>query len=338
MKRAGLLLSLAMLLASCGTPQSGAGASATAPPRVIKLKAPYTAISVAQSPVWVANDTRLFEKHGLDVELTKIDTSTTLVPAMLSGEVGLAAGAEEAVISAGLTGADLVMIASGPTRVLFSIYARPGIGGLADLKGKKLGVTKTGASTDFAARYVLRKSNLTPDRDVTIVQMGGVPEILAALKGGQIDAGVLSPPTTFAAAKAGMQEVIDISKQDLAFYQGAIISSKSWLKDNREAASRYLKAYTEAIALMHREPAKAESIIGKYSRITDPEILSKSVKALLPVLPVDQTPKLDAVKTGLEQAAVSNPRARDADPTRFIDPTLMQDLVKSGFIKALRTS
>jgi len=255
---------------------------------------------------------------------------------MLSNEVQIAASAEEAVISAGLQGSDIVMIASGPDRLLFSIYARSGINSLADLKGKRIGVTRTGSSTDFAARYTLTRNNLTPDRDVAIIQLGGVPEILAGMKSGQIDAGVLSPPTTFAAQKAGLHEVLDLGQLDLRFYQGPGVARKSWLKDNREAAIRYLKAYSAAVALMHRDPKQAESAVSKYARQNDPEILTKSVEALLKVLPKDQTPRTDAVRTGLDQAALTNAKAKDADPNQFIDPSLMQELVRSGFLNSLK--
>jgi NitT/TauT family transport system substrate-binding protein len=324
---------LLMVAASCGPGTQPASPGAVTK---IKIKTAYTAISVAQSPVYVAKDEGLFDKYGLDADVTLIETSTTLTAAMLSGEIQIAASAEEAVISADLTGADLVMIASGPTRLLFSIYANPGISSLAELKGKKLGVTRLGASTDFAARYVLNRNQLTPGTDVTILQLNSVPNILAGLKAKSIDAGVLSPPTTFAAKKAGMKELIDMSQQDLPFYQGPVIARKSWLKDNREAATRYLKAYTAAIALMRADPKKAEAIIGKYAKQTDPEILSASVQSLLKILPLDQTPQIDAVKTGLDQAALTNARAKDADPKLFIDPSLMQDLKKSGFLNTLK--
>ena len=327
---------LASLASACGGASQAPATTESAPLQKIKIKAPYTAISVAQSPVWVAKEEGLFDRYGLDVELTRLQTSTVLTSAMISGEVQIAAGAEEAVISAGLQGADIVMIATGPTRLLFSIYTRPGINTLTDLKGKKLGVTRTGASTDFAARYVLNRNSLAPERDVAILQLNGVPEILAGLKAGSIDAGVLSPPTTFAAKKAGFNELVDISQQDLTFYQGPIVARKSWLKDNREAAIRYLKAYTAAIALMHRDQQKAQSVISTYSKQTDPEILSASVQALLKILPTDQTPKIEAVKIGLEQAALTNPKAKDADPKTFIDPTLMQDIIKGGFLNTVK--
>ncbi len=341
--RCGRLLYLVAVLAlvapACGpAAQAPAAPTESLPLQKIKLKAPYTAISVAQSPVWVAKEEGLFDKYGLDAELSYVATSTTLTSAMLSGEIQIAAAAEEAVISADLAGADLVMIASGPVRLLFSIYVRPGISSLADLKGKKIGVTRIGSSTDFAARYTLTHNNLAPDRDVAILQLGGVPEILAALRAGQIDAGVLSPPTTFAARKAGLQELVDLAQQDLRFYQGPVVARRSWLKDNREAAMRYLKAYTAAVALMQRDPQKAQSAISKYSQQTDREILSASVIALLKILPVDQTPTIDAVKTGLEQAALTNPKAKDADPNVFIDPSLMRDLIKSGFLNTLKAA
>jgi len=330
------LAAFVLLASACGAAQAPATPTESGPLQKIKLKAPYTAISVVQSPVWVAKEEGLFEKYGLDAELSYIATSTTLTSAMLSGEIQIAASGEEAVLSADLAGADLVIIASGPTRLLFSIYTRPGINSISDLKGKRLGVTRTGAATDFAARYVLTRNNLVAERDVTILQMGGVPEILAGLKSGAIDAGVLSPPTIFRARKAGLSELVDLSKEDLTFYQGPIVARKSWLKDNREAAIRYLKGYVAAVALMQRDQQKAQVAIGKYSRESDPEILSGSLKAVLPILPMDQTPRIDAIKTGLDQAALTNPKAKDADPKTFIDPSLMQDIIKSGFLNTLK--
>jgi len=311
-------------LGACGPP--GAGGQASPSVQKIKLKTAYSAVSVSQLPVYVARDLDLFERQGLDADLTYIATGTTLTAAMLGGEVPIAVLGEDAVISADLRGADLVMIAAGPERLLFSLYANPSVRSISDLKGRRLGVSKTGSATDLAGRYILSRNNLAPQKDVVIVPVGGVPEILAAMKSGAVDAGVLSPPTTFAAQKAGMHELVDISQENLPFYQGAVVVRKSWLKDNREAAKRYLKAFTEAVRLIHQEPDRVTTVLSKYTRQTDSTILSQSVSALTRVLPIDQTPRLDAVKTGLEQVGLTDPKARDADPGQFIDPSVVRGL------------
>jgi len=290
---------------------------------------------VAQAPVWVAKERGIFDKYGLDVDLSYVATSSTLVPSMLAGEIAIAAGAEDAVISAGLGGADVVMIASGPTHLLFSIYAPSSIQGLSDLKGKRLGVTRFGSATDFSARYVLSRNNLRPGDDVATIQMGGVPEIFAGLQAGAIDAGVLSPPTSFLARDAGMKELLDISKQDVEFYQGPLLARRAWLKDNREVAVRFVKAYIEAIATMKKDPAQAQEVVSKYTGDTDARILEQSVAAVLPILPLDQTPSLDAVRTGLQQSALNNPDAANADPNQFLDQSIVKDIISSGFLNTL---
>ncbi len=300
-----------------------------------KLKAAYTAISATQSPLWVALESGVFPKYGLDVEAPYIATSTTLTAAMLSGEVNIAVAAEEAVVSADLNGADLVMLAGGTNRLVFSVYAKPDIQSVQDLKGKRLGVTRTGSSTDFGARYLLTHNNLEPSKDVTIVQMGGVPEILTGIQAGALDAGVISPPTTFKAADAGLREVIDLSKSDLTFYQSPVIARRSWVQANRDAATRFLKGYLEGIAIMKKQPDKGQAIIGKYSNTTDPKILSSTLTQVLPLFPRDQTPEMAAVKTGLDQVALTQPKAVGADPNQFVDVTVMQDIIKSGFLESI---
>ncbi len=291
-------------------------------------------MSATQSPLWIALDSNVFPKYGLDVDAPYIATSTTLTAAMLSGEIGIAVAAEEAVVSADLNGADLVMLAGGTNRLVFSLYAKPEITSVQDLKGKRLGVTRTGASTDFAARYLLSKNNMQPS-DVTIVQVGGVPEILAAIQAGAVDAGVVSPPTTFKANDAGLHEVVDISKVDLTFYQSPVIARRSWVQANRDVATRFLKGYLEGIAIMKKQPDKAQQIIGKYTNTTDPKILSATLNQVLPLFPRDQTPEMSAVRTGLDQVALTQPKASDADPNQFVDLSVMQDIVKSGFLDTI---
>ena len=321
--------------AAAPAPSSGSPVASTTPYPRVTINSPYSAISVAQSPLWVAKDQGIFDKYGIDAQVDYLATSTSLVPSMIAGEVQLAAAAEDAVITSGLAGADVVMIGTGPNRLLFSIFTTPGIQGVADLKGKRLGVTRFGASTDFAARYVLNKNNLKPGDDVTVVQMGGVPEIFTGLQSGAVDAGVLSPPTSFLAQDAGLRNVDDISKENLSFYQGPIIARRSWLRDNHDVAVRYMKAYIEAIALMKQNPTLAMQVVGKYTNETDTAILQRSIEALFPILPLDQTPQLDAVQVGLQQAALNDPKATDADPNQFVDTSVMQEIVNSGFLRTL---
>lgn len=301
----------------------------------IKLRVPYTAISVAMLPTWVAFEQGLFKKYGLDVTMDYIATSPLLTAAMLAGEVQIAEAAEEVVITSGLSGGDLVILASGGERLLFSLYTQKEINKIEDLKGKSVGVTRKGSSTDFAARWLLTKNNLKPDIDVTLSAIGGVPDILAALLAGGIQGGVVSPPTTIRARQAGLKELVDISNLDLPFYQAPVIARKSWVKDNPETLRKFMKAYVEAISVIQKNKPAAKNAIGKYTSTTDDAILEESYTVFVKILPQAPYPKLDAIKVGLDQAALDNAKAKDADPNQFFDARWVEELDKSGFIASL---
>lgn len=304
-----------------------------APP--VKLRVPYTAISVAMLPTWVAYEQGLFTKNGLEVTMDYLATSPLLTAAMLSGEVQIAEAAEEVVITSGLEGSDLVILASGGERLLFSLYTKTDIAKVEDLKGKKIGVTRRGASTDFAARYLLTKFNLKPDQDVALVAIGGVPEILAALQGGAVEGGVVSPPTTIKAKQAGFKELVDISALDLPFYQAPVVARKSWVRDNPETLRKFMKAYVEAIAVIKKDKNVTKKAIGKYTQTTDDAVLEESYNAFVKILPQAPYPRLDAIKVGMDQVALTNPKAKDADPNQFFDARWVEELDKSGYIASL---
>lgn len=300
-------------------PAAGQATASTSSASKTKLKIAYSAISVSQLPMLVAQNLGYFSDAGLDTDLTYIPTAATAAAAELSGQVPIVTNTQDSVVDSDLKGADLVMLASGPQRLLFSIYTKPSITSVQELKGKKLGVTKVGSATDFAGRWVLTKNHLTAQKDVTIVGVGGVPEILAALSAGGVDAGVLSPPTSFAAEKAGMRVLVDISKEDLPYYGGAVTVSKKWLSQNQDTVRRFMTAWNRAVKLIHDQPDKAAQVLGVYSKQTDQQILLRSVQAVIPILPLDQTPKTDAVNVALQFAAETDPKAKGADPNQFID-------------------
>jgi ABC-type nitrate/sulfonate/bicarbonate transport system substrate-binding protein len=302
---------------------------------LVKVHLAYSAIAAPQLPLWVAFDQHLFQKYGLDPTLDYISTNPLLTTALISGDVQIAQLAEDGIINSGLQGADLVIIAPSTDHLLFSLFTRPEITKLSELKGKKIGVTTRGSATDFAARWLLSHNGFKPDTDVAIVGVGGVPEILTALSAGSIDGGILSAPTTIKAQQAGLKELVDLSTQDLPFYQSAVTVRKSWLKDNADTMRKFLKAYTEAIAVIKKDKLVAEQVLGKYTQTTDTAVLEGTYNPFVKVLPQVPLPRIDAINVGLDEIAASNSKAVGVDANQFIDPTWVSDLAASGFIAAL---
>ncbi len=321
-------------LAPTAVPPTTASPTASAP---IKLHVAYSAIAAPQLPLWVTFEQGLFKKYGLDVTLDYVATSQTLTASMLANEVQIAQLAEDGIITSGLEGADLVILAPSTDHLLFSLFVRPdaGIAKAADLKGKKVGVTQRNSATDFAARWLITHNGLKPDQDVTLLSMGGVPQILTGLASGAIDAGVLSPPTTFAAQKQGMKEVVDYGTLDLPFYQSAVTARKSWIKANPDVVQNFMKAYVEGIAAIKKDKAMAKQVLGKYSKTTDDSVLEQTYNTFVKILPNAPIPTKDALQVGLDEVAATNDKAKTADPNQFFDPSWVTDLDKSGFIAGL---
>lgn len=317
------------------TPAGATSAPSASTGSLVKLRVPYTAISVAMAPTWVAQEQGLFKKYGLDVTMDYVATSPVLTAAMLAGEVQIAEAAEDVVINSGLGGSDIVILASGGDRLLFSLYTKSEINSLADLKGKTIAVTRRGSSTDFAARWLLTKNNIVPDKEVAFINAGGVPDILTAMQTGQVAAGVLSPPTTTKARQFGFKELVDISAQELSFYQAPVIARKSWVAANPDTVRKFMSAYVEAISVMKKDKAATKTVIGKYTQTTDDAILEESYNAFIKILPTAPYPKLEAIQVGLDQAALDNSKAKDANPNNFFDPTWVGELDKNGFIAGL---
>lgn len=313
------------------------GSAQFAPPgeAADKLVIPYSSIGGSSAPIWVPGEAGLFEKYGLAVDVVYIATSTRIMQATLAGGVDLSFSGQEAAMTANLGGGDTVVLASGTNRLPFSLYVKPTYTRVEDLRGRKLGVSRFGSSTDFTARYVLNKHGLAPGKDVVVLQTGGVAESFAALKSGAVDGGIFSPPSTIKAAKEGLRELVNMGDEDLEMYAACVTASRAWIQSNEEKLRRFMKAYVEGIARIKKDKELTINVMRKYTRTDDREVLSATYDYFVRILPRNPTPTAKAIVNGLQLIAMRNPAAAKEKPERFIEPKYVKELKDSGFIDGL---
>jgi ABC-type nitrate/sulfonate/bicarbonate transport system substrate-binding protein len=302
----------------------------------VKLTFGYSAISGSNIPLWTAQDAGFFEKQGLDVTLVYISSGPKAVAAILAGELAISVASGEALVRARLNGADVVAIAEQTGTFVFSLVTLPSVKRPEDLKGKALGVTRFGASTHRGLLEALKHFGLVPGRDVTVLQVGGVPEILASMEGGRIAGGVLSPPTSIVAKQKGYHELLDIGSLGIPFQQAAYVAREAYLRQHPNVARAFVRGIVEAIHRVKSDRALAKRVLAKYTKVQDDAILEETYRLFVTnrLKPIPY-PAEAAIKTVLDDAAETNPKARAANPKEFMDPRWLRELEDSGFVRQL---
>lgn len=298
-----------------------------------RINIAYSAITGSQAPLWVAKEEGIFKRHGFDVELVYIAGGSIVTNALLAGDVQLARLGPNAVIQASSRGANLKMIANTVNTLVTSLMVRPEIRTPQDLVGKKVGVTRLGGNVDYALELVLKKWGLQRGKDVAVLQTGGNPQLLGALAAGSVDAGVLSSPTNLRATKLGLKELVDFSNLGILYPSSVVAINGDYLNKNRELLLRFLRAYSQGISRVSKDPATTMKAIGKYSKERDPEILAEVYR----VYGVKHLEKIPYVKVeGVQEVLRSmGMKAEETDALTFIDNSLVAELEQEGFFRRL---
>ena len=293
-----------------------------------KLTVGYTPISGASIPLFIALEEKLFHKYGYDVSGIFMGGSPLINSAILAGEFPLGYTGGGAIISSRLAGSDLIAIAS-PLQVLtIDGWARPEIKSIADLRGKRVGVTRFGASTYFAALSMLESAGVKPG-EVTFIQNGGVGESFAALTGGRVDVCMIGYPYGLRAKNAGFHLLFRPLTTDYGLFPTAAIAARdSWLKDarNRKVAVDFLRALGEGVMLARENAAVTKKALRKFTRVNDEADLQGSYDFYKDAFPrtlrVDEKAMANALKF------VEHPKAKGADVKQFYDNSLVEEAAK----------
>jgi NitT/TauT family transport system substrate-binding protein len=261
-----LQLALAIVWLAC----SGAPTSAQS------LKVPFAALSPNYAPLWIADHAGFFKKHGLDVQLVYISAGSVIVPAVLSGQVDIANMSSAPALAAWARGAELSAVGVTSNRLLHVIMTRSSIKKPEDLKGKKIGGDRYGSLSDLILREALRHYNLVPDRDVAVIQTGGLPERLGALKVGAVDGAIITGDTAIEAEKLGFHKLIDLSQLPIRYPSSTIIVGKAFLAAKRDTVKRFLRAWIEGIKIAKTDKETTITVMQKFLKTSDRSVLDKT--------------------------------------------------------------
>jgi NitT/TauT family transport system substrate-binding protein len=293
----------------------------------------YAATSGPHAVLWIARDAGLFEKNGLRTEVAYIRSGSTMAQTLVSGEIQMSQMGGPAMLAAGVAGMDLTFVAVALNTTPIVIMGT--VSRMEDLKGKAIGVTRYGSNTDISARFAIRKAGLQPEKDVALIQLEDYAGIMGGIHSGRIAAGALADPFTDAAKKLGYKEIADLAAMGLEFPFVGIATKKSYIKENIDTVQRFVRAYTEAIAIYKNNRELAMKITSKYTGIKDPAILASTVDFYAPKLQRVPYPTVGGLKFVLDQVGVRDPRAKNFSPETFMDLRFVKQLEDSGFIKGL---
>jgi ABC-type nitrate/sulfonate/bicarbonate transport system substrate-binding protein len=295
----------------------------------------WSAVSALNSPFWVMNDAGFLKQEGLDMELVYIASSPTVARATLAGEIVISGANSQVIVDVGLAGGDLVAMGAITNVVAFYVMAAPEIKNVTDLKGKVVGVTRFGASTDFGMRMLLSKYGLEAAKDVPFIQIGGMPELAAALSKKTVYAAPMSQPMVYVAQQAGMRMIANLAKEEIPFMHIGLTTSRKWVREHRPQAKAFVRAYGRSIHFMHTRKEQTRSIFAKYTKINDVGMLDGSIQYGYDFMEKIPLVKAQAFQVTLDQIAKSNPKAKQAKPEQFFDNTLVQELIDEGFFSKL---
>jgi NitT/TauT family transport system substrate-binding protein len=301
-----------------------------------RVRIGYSSISGAYTPIWVAHDAGYFAKEGLQDDIILIPSGTQLAQVTVAGEIEIGSLNGSSAIAAALQGADLKIIGNSGNKMVFSLYVRPEIKSVEALKGKKIGITRFGSAPDISVRYALRKYNINPDKDLTLIQLGFMATVAAGLQGGSIEGGVVSPPTQFAVDKAGFKELISITDMDFAFPNPALVAVGPIIRSKPDVINRFIRAYVRGIHRARTDREFTYKSMAKYTKIQDQVVLQKAYDFYMSKV-LEKAPYINmtGVQNVLDDLVKTVPAAKNAKPEQFVDMRFLDTLEKSGLLKEL---
>jgi NitT/TauT family transport system substrate-binding protein len=282
---------------------------------------------------------KIYQKYGIEAEYIALESGTIGMQTLLANEIQVLFTTGALAVTANLQGGDTAIVAGGINFFPFKLVVRPGIRSAADLRGRKLAVSRFGSASDYAAQLALEKLGADVKQS-TLLQLGGNQSRLSAMTTGAVDASVFSEPFASVAMKHGMRSLLDLAESGVPFPQNCFIVKRSYLSEKRNVVVNALKASIEALYLMKRDKSVAREVLKKYLRIDEDSMidigydyyLARHGEGILTL------PDKKGIEFVIADAAKTNPKAKGQTPEtlKVLDGSVLEEIKKSGFIEKVK--
>ncbi|HEU5239656.1 MAG TPA: ABC transporter substrate-binding protein [Pyrinomonadaceae bacterium] len=301
--------------------------------QLTKLNVGYVGVTSDNAAAFIARETGIYARNGLDVQLIYFNSGSTAVTALITGDTPISQTAGPGVINATMNGADAVMIAGGNVTLDYWMLSRPEIKTPEQLKGGAVAVSRFGSASDFIVRYALQRLGLTPVKDVAILQVGCLTERLAAMETKRVQATVLAPPAMYQAQKRGFNILADVAALGLPYQATGVATTRKFIRERTDVVRRYIKAHIEAVHRFKTDRETSMRVLAKTLALSNKEVLDRTYNGAIAEhkLPAKQYPTLEGLKTIL----ASDPKAKGAKAEDFVDLRFIKELDDSGYIDKL---
>lgn len=290
-------------------------------PAQSKLRASYGSLAVSQVVLPLGVRAGIFHKNGLNLEPIYIGGRS--VSALISGDVQFGFMGGPPAILARVGGADVVMLAglNGLDQILVAL---PTIKRGADLIGKRIGISRFGTTADYGARIGLKKLKLQPQKDVTLIQIGDTPARIGGMLSGAIEAATLSSSEKELAFKNGFHILADPS--DVEFPGNAVVTTRAFLKTNRDDVKRFVRGLVEVIQFVKTQPERSKKLLHEIYRQSDDSLMAKRYQAMVEMFPDYPYLTKAAVLSFLEILRDEGKLKDPLNPEFFLDTSLLAEV------------
>ncbi|MBI2360698.1 MAG: ABC transporter substrate-binding protein [Deltaproteobacteria bacterium] len=284
---------------------------------------------------YVALDNGLFDKYGLKVNHVALRGPPIAMPALSTDQIQFLYCAGAATIPGMATGTDAKLVASPHVGLPWVLLARKDVKKVEDLRGKTIGVSRTGDWDHRVSKLLLKKFNLT-EQEVMIRSMGGSqPEKYQAMVMDIIQATPVGPPLDVQGKKDGFNVIYNLNDLGMPFIYSSVHTNSKTLRERPWLVQKFVAAIAEAVYFVEKNPDKAKSSIGRVHKLDDPEALqsaydtfSKTIINRSMIVPAK------AVEEAVQIAREDGTNIRKK-PAELFDNSFIENLEKSGFLKEI---
>jgi ABC-type nitrate/sulfonate/bicarbonate transport system substrate-binding protein len=228
-----------------------------------KIRISYPNTSICCLALFAAQQWKIFEQNGLEVESIQM-RSQAANSALASGDIHYVAGVGPNSVAATLRGLPSKAVWFASEQLIYSVVARPEFKSMKELRGKRIGVTGLGGTSEVALRIALEAIGENP-KDFVVVGLGA-PQLMSALENGSIESAQLNSPLNYHAKKKGFRELLDIGAH-VQMPLGGLTASSAAIQNRTNELRRVIRSLQIAKRTLLQSKEKSVDLIMRTIKV-----------------------------------------------------------------------